>query len=187
MGIDKKRRANIELLRILAMIGVVFLHYYNAEMGGGIKYVVHGSVNEVILQVFEAINICAVNLFMIISGYFLSKSNKRSFGRGLVLLIQVILFNIFFLLAGLAFGKIDTSLGNIFYAVVPANYFITLYIAIYIVSPLFNKMFCSLSDKMEDGMSVNKTTVIFGLIVLFCIEPTIVDILHQITGHDFFG
>ena len=36
-GIDtkKERQSNIELLRILAIMGVIVLHYNNAEMGGG--------------------------------------------------------------------------------------------------------------------------------------------------------
>lgn len=31
----KERESNIELLRIVAMLGVIFLHYNNPVMGGG--------------------------------------------------------------------------------------------------------------------------------------------------------
>ena len=33
-----ERQSNIELLRIIIMIGVVVLHYNNPEIGGGLRY-----------------------------------------------------------------------------------------------------------------------------------------------------
>lgn len=33
----KQRNSNIELLRIMSMIGVIILHYNNPEIGGGLS------------------------------------------------------------------------------------------------------------------------------------------------------
>ena len=44
----EQRNSSIELLRILAMCGVVLLHYNNASMGGGLQYAV--GTNRVVLM-----------------------------------------------------------------------------------------------------------------------------------------
>lgn len=79
----RDRESNIELLRILAMLGVIILHYNNPSIGGGVSFVKHGSLNYWFLNIVESIFVCAVNLFMIISAfmiiseYFMASSNKR--------------------------------------------------------------------------------------------------------------
>ena len=41
----QNRNSSIELLRIISIIGVVGLHYNNATVGGGFRYVKEYSVN----------------------------------------------------------------------------------------------------------------------------------------------
>ena len=43
----KQRQSNIELLRILAILGVILLHYNNDSSGGGFRFVEPGSLNLV--------------------------------------------------------------------------------------------------------------------------------------------
>lgn len=40
----KERLSNIELLRILTIMGVIILHYNNPAIGGGLTYVKEDSV-----------------------------------------------------------------------------------------------------------------------------------------------
>ena len=63
--IKKERQSNIELLRIFLMLGVIILHYN----GVGALYSAHG-INYLIVIGLESLCICAVDLFMLISGYF---------------------------------------------------------------------------------------------------------------------
>lgn len=72
-----ERQSNIELLRIFAMIGVIILHYISSpghileniiEMGG--QYYPIALVNSVC--------VCAVDLFIFISGYFMWMSTEVS-------------------------------------------------------------------------------------------------------------
>ena len=42
MGREKIRDSNIELLRIFTMLGVIILHYNNADAGGGFRLVEAG-------------------------------------------------------------------------------------------------------------------------------------------------
>ena len=72
------RQSNIELLRILAIMGVIILHYNNPVIGGGIKFVEKNSMNYYVLYLLESLFACGVNLFMLISGYFMFESSKCS-------------------------------------------------------------------------------------------------------------
>lgn len=72
-----QRASNIEVLRIIAACGVVVLHYNNVSMGGGFAHVEAGSANQYVLYFSESIFICAVNLFVMVSAYFLCMTNKR--------------------------------------------------------------------------------------------------------------
>ena len=72
----KTRQSNIELLRIFAACGVIILHYNNAGIGGGFAAVADGSLNQFIMMTLEMMAICAVNLYVLISGYFMRDSYK---------------------------------------------------------------------------------------------------------------
>ena len=68
---EKSRNSNIELLRLLLMAFVVLLHFNNGEMGGAFSLVQGNTIDSYMLHFFEALCACAVNCFMIVSGYFL--------------------------------------------------------------------------------------------------------------------
>lgn len=72
----KKRLSNIELLRILAMSGVVILHYNNVAMDGALAYVEHNSINYYVLLFLESLTICAVDLFILISFFLRTKDGN---------------------------------------------------------------------------------------------------------------
>ena len=69
------RNSAIELLRIFAMCGVVMLHYNNESAGGGFLYA--QNINRIVLMLLESVCICAVNLYVLLSGYYLSATTKR--------------------------------------------------------------------------------------------------------------
>ena len=69
-----KRQTNIELLRIISMLGIIVLHYNNSDMGGGFLYAT--GLNRAILMFLESIFICGVNLYVLISGYFLCERKE---------------------------------------------------------------------------------------------------------------
>lgn len=67
----KIRESNFELLRIIAMILIVLHHFYYNNIT--IDYV-HITRNEMISQIISAGGKIGVNLFVLISGYFLINS-----------------------------------------------------------------------------------------------------------------
>ena len=74
----KIRNTNIEILRILSILGVIILHYNNENMGGALAYTSDLALNKFILLFFECLSICSVNLFVLITGYFMCHNNNRN-------------------------------------------------------------------------------------------------------------
>ena len=172
MDVNKDRRnSSIELLRILSMLGVVILHYNNAGMGGGFGYVRPGSINEGYLFLSEAISINAVDVFILISAFFLSKSYNRKKRKIVELLIQVSVFRAgYYLLTVIQTGIF--SIKELINAILPVNYFIILYAVLYFISPYINRMLDSLSD-------VDTKRFIIRLFLIFSVWAILVDYLQK--------
>lgn len=136
----KVRDSNIELLRILAIMGVVVLHYNNWNIGGGLRYVEAGSVNQTVLIILESVFICAVNLFMLITGFFSCTSQKRNLSKVLMLLLQVSVFRMIRYLK--TTGEVISGSGFLL-ILLPVNYFVILYTAVYLISPYVNLIYCN--------------------------------------------
>lgn len=175
----KNRESNIELLRIFAICGVVMLHYNNPLCGGAIAYAL--GVNRYFLIIFECISISAVNVFVLISGYFLCDSNMRNLHRPLELIIQIIAVNEVFYLIRVIIGQVQFSIKAILANMIPTNWFIMIYIALYLLSPLLNVMWNKIEEK-----HLEKSTLTL-LMVLFSVYPILVDILSEITGRPYNG
>lgn len=90
--LSKTRNSNIELLRLVLMAFVVLLHFNNDTMGGAFALVKELPVDNAVLRLLEAFCICAVNCFMIVSGYFLYENDKVKFGKILDILLIVIFY-----------------------------------------------------------------------------------------------
>ena len=140
------RDSNIELLRILTMFGVVILHYNNASMGGGFAYVAGGSINQMILKGLESLFICAVNLFILISGYFSCNSKRAEPVKAFSLLLQVVVFGAIEYAVALASGQAYSTIA-LLKALLPSNYFVWLYIATYLLSPFINTLLSKLNRR----------------------------------------
>ncbi len=88
----KKRMVNMELLRILAMLMVVLLHYLSK---GGLLTSLTGefTAGAYVAWLLEAFAIVAVNVYMLISGYFLVESGFKP-GRLAELVCQVLFYSL---------------------------------------------------------------------------------------------
>ena len=65
-------------------------------------------------------------------------------------------------------------------ALIHANYFVILYIVVFIISPYINLIFEHLDSR-------KRKLFICTLVVLFSVYPTIVDVLIEVTKHSFNG
>lgn len=147
------RQSNIEALRLLCMLMILNLHSF-----GGYA---HGSGFLQGLDFFrETTSICAVNTFLLISGYFGIRWKFKSFFN---LIFQIAFYGFGVYLVAAALGLIDFSwmgfLSNIkcftsFWG------FVTGYLLLYIFSPFLN-------DFVDRSAS---RTVLYTILVLFLCE-----------------
>lgn len=148
----KKRNPNIEFLRIISMVMIIFLH----ALGKGnllVNLSDSPSVNGVIAWVLEALSISAVNIFILISGYFLI-DGKFKLKRLIELVCEVLFYSVLSLVICLAAGidmgmeiNIYFILQTIFPVHMDVFWFITSYLVIYILQPVISAGVKSLSQK----------------------------------------
>lgn len=174
------RNSNIELLRILAMIGVIILHYNNAQIGGAFNYASSIKSNTYILYMLECIFISAVNVFILVSGYYMCSSTTISISKPFQLIIQVIFFRVSSYITFVLIGKACFTKEELRINFMPVNYFVILYATLYILSPFINFFINRISIK-----SFTKLVII--LLILFSFWPTIVDFLIPILNSNLNG
>lgn len=137
----KKRIVSIELLRILSMLMVVMLHYLSK--GGFLQPLTEEFIgNHYIAWLLEAFCIVAVNVYMLISGYFLVEVSFK-LSRLAELICQVLFYSILIpavlVLTGvLPMGELGVY--RLAQYVLPIHmeqyWFATAYVGMYLFSPL---------------------------------------------------
>ena len=176
----KERQSNIELLRIISIMGVIILHYNNPVIGGGLTYAREGSLNFYILYILESLFACGVDLFMLISGYFMCESKRRNLWRPIELIVQVMVFSEAMYIARVVLHTVSFSIKTAVLTLLPANYFVILYCVVFLMSPFLNVIIEKISEK---------SFRIFMLlsVLLFSVAPTIVDVLGEFRGEEYIG
>ena len=173
---EKERFSNIELLRVLAAFGVKLINYHDECVA------LHGlpETNMNILLFMKSIGICSVNIFLLISGFFLIDSEKRKFGKIVSLLFQVSVFNLLFMIGRHFLDNEAITMKNIISQIIPVNYFIILYVALYLISPFINKLLQNLTEN-------SRKVFLFLSLVLFSVYPTILDFTQELRGEMWWG
>lgn len=166
----KKRQVSIELLRIIAMIMIVFHHF-----------AIHSeAIFDTGLNIpklwYNLINIggkIGVNIFILISGYFLVDNNdlKINFKKLLKFWSQIIFYSIsIFILFALILGPKIVSFNNIvpsFFPITFSNWwFASAYFVLYLLHPYINKFLKSL-NKSNFQLFLIITTIIWSVIPTF--------------------
>ncbi|MCM1261803.1 MAG: acyltransferase [Butyrivibrio sp.] len=144
----KKREANVELLRLITMLMIVMGHLINH---GELIYVAReGSVSYNIAWGLFGLTIPAVDIYVLISGYFLVES-KFSSWKLFKLAIQVWFYTMTITLYFWISGSTEHVLKEMVYSLTPIisdfYWFITMYVGMYILSPLLNHFVKSLSKR----------------------------------------
>lgn len=171
------RESNLELLRIIATIFVIILHYNNVGIGGGFRYTADLGYHYHVLLGFEMISICAVNIFIMISGYFMCAPRKTDISKPILLYLEVILFTFLKYGMNLATKGVSFSLGAFLRCLLPLNWYVTVYIALYLISPFLNKIIRGIS------LPQFRKLLIVSM-VCFSVWPSILDAVQAVTGID---
>ena len=162
------RQANLELLRCVAMMMVIVLHYLDKGSLLGNLEATSLHPAEVIAWLLESFCIVAVNVYMLISGYFLCTSSFKP-SRLFKLWLQVWMYSVIFGLIGAFTGvmtatAVDTHffLTLIFPILMNHYWFMTAYVFLYLLLPFL-------------GLAVRKMTKrqlqIAVLLLLFVFSP----------------
>ena len=165
-----KRKSNIEALRILAAFMVINLHH------NALANVAVGSGNYYALYYIEVCSISAVDIFVLISGYFLSQTGQRKLSNIVLLLMDVsVIRGCNYILNCIVFKRVDFSVRDLIGNVEPINWFITIYIALYVISPYINMGVSVMTQK-------EMKRFICILILVTLVWPTILEAYADVFG-----
>lgn len=150
----KIRESGIELLRIISMLQVIFLHVC---VYGGYSEIARHDLSRFDRLLFNLVYLssrCPVYVYIVIFGYFSVTSNKTLGsikGKIAKVYMPMIFYSLTIPFLGQAFGLWqlnDTSKIRAFFPLTSKIwYFMTLYLLVLILSPFLNKALTSLSKK----------------------------------------
>lgn len=172
---SKERMANLELLRIVAMLLIVVLHFLGK--GGWLTELTEPSLPQTgyVAWGMEALAIGSLNVYMLLSGYFLIEGSFRV-KRLLQLFLQVLFYSITIGVIAAAFGYLPEEGFSIYYLAtlclpVSTNHywFMTAYFFMYLFMPLLALGVKKLTKKQFQ-------IVLSLLIFVVCIVKSVVPI-----------
>ncbi len=164
-----RRMTNVELLRILAMVMVVVMHFLS-HSGSLVETDSPLSSVRIIGTLLEMFCLAAVNTYVFISGYFGVKSGFRP-SKAIALLCQIWFYaiGIFLVLAAMGIPTMGYSKGSLnvyglmqyFFPVETEHYwFATSYFMLYLLTPVLGTAVKSMSKKQLQ-------ITLGGLLILF--------------------
>ncbi len=160
------RKSNMELLRIFSILFIISFHYvYKGDFVFDSSF----GLNEYILKIFWHFGELGVNLFMLISGYFMVNS-KFKVKKLILLIAQVSFYNILTLAIACGLGEYQISgivslVKELFPVTLNRFWFITAYIIVYVLSPYLNTLAHALSKSAYQKF-------LLTVLVMWSIIPT---------------
>lgn len=160
------RNSSLELLRIISMLGIVLIHYFRHGMNPNDDII---TTNRIIYELFSFIGRFGVICFVMITGYFMVNSKIKI--RSLVkLVLEVIFFSMAITIISMAIGiepfSIKTLIKSCFPIMFRQYWFISVYVALYILIPFINILVHSLNKRQH-------LILISILICIFSIIPMV--------------
>ena len=177
MEIKSKRLSNFEILRVLCMFMVVVMHctWHGASPLFNKADIPQPYYNLIgINLIYPVINI-AVDVFVLISGYFMSVQFtdagcwRKVFSKSLRLWLQIAFYSVFFYVGYTLLRGTTFSVKDLVHYVLPVRFdqywFMTSYMMLLVISPFLTKIVSVLSIGIE-GIDSNLGTAIRTTVVL---------------------
>lgn len=163
---NAQRNASIELLRIISTAMVLVLH---VVLTTKLQDIYSSGIHFYVYWWLEALSVIAVDVFFIISGYFMCESKFKAKNVFRIAIGGVWLYSVVFsivnnLISGTGFPKMDL-LKMLFPVYTHKFWFVNAYLIIYILSPFINKMLAALNKKQH-------TAIMIVCLLLFCARHT---------------
>ena len=164
--INVDRKMNFELLRIIAMLMIIALHYWGKS--GFIDAATPSTPGYFLAWSIRSVCYCAVNCYVLITGYFMIGTSFKP-SKLIRLWLQVFEYTIVFYFIACFMGISSFSLlglGKCFFPITTEAYwFVTKYLLLYAISPFLNKYIESCDKK-----TLSNTCIV--LLTVFSIIPT---------------
>ena len=149
----KPRSSNLELYRIILMLGIIAHHYVvNSGLNDVMSFGTNPA-NTLYLYIFGWFGKTGINCFLLITGYFMCKQNV-SWQKLLKLYLEIKFYKFVIYAIFLATGYQSFSLGSLFKTVFNIAYgmnggFTAAFIALYIFIPFLNILINHMSKKQH--------------------------------------
>lgn len=153
--VPKQRDSNLELMRIIAMLLIVAHHYVvnsGLTLPEGPIFADPMSKRSLFLLVFGAWGKIGINCFMMITGYFMCKSNitVKKFAK---LFLEILFYNIVIYLIFLLSGYAPFSIGTFFKSLIPvtsiAQNFTACFVVFWLFIPFLNVLVSHLNERQH--------------------------------------
>ena len=157
----------------------VILSHFNVHGQFELTNMYQFNINWLLKSIFMTGNI-ANYIFIIITGYFLTKS-KINYKRIIGLILDMLFYSYLIFAILCLFKVITPSPGNLIKAMFPmfyGNWFVIYYIILYLISPILNYILNTISKE-------NLKKILFLITTLVFVIPTFTNAL-DFTSHDTF-
>ena len=178
-GTEKRaRESGIELIRIFAILGVIFIHFSDQAL----RLLNHAAAleNLHVVLFLRSFFSSSVDIFLIISGYFMCKSYNRTIGKPFDLLWQVCFYQGLYYIVLVVLGREPFGLFHIVSAAIPDCYYANLFVALYFISPFINRILNSLTQK-------ELRRFIIMVLLLFSVYSTLCTMLNEVSNKEWMG
>ena len=149
----RARNYSIEILRVLAMIGIVILHTQTKT--GWIKELKIGTISWLVSWGIQTVCMLSVNTYMLISGFFLPGA-RRTVNKIFNLWAAAFFWSLFSILLGAVLTKERITGTEIINTVFPIStrqyWFLTVYVALYLISPFLDRLVKGMNRKEYRGL-----------------------------------
>jgi surface polysaccharide O-acyltransferase-like enzyme len=163
-----QRQSNIELLRIFAMVMIVAHHLgVHSEYDLNCNMII---INKLWIQFIQMGGKVGVNIFVLISGYFLITTQTLKLSKVLKMWLQMLVHALVLFLLLVLLGKEEFNLGDLLGCFVPMIcsgwWFANTYFILFLLSPFINTGLRAMGKRTYQRF-------LLLLLVCWCVVPTI--------------
>ena len=139
----KKRDSNIDLLRALCAVFVVFEHFCETDAHNAFGFSETASMPaHILLRLMYGIARVAVPVFFLLSGYLSINSTKQRIGKVINLFFMTAAYScisyVMVCVYGVIKGENNFSILHFMKTCIPMNYYLYLFCGVYMLSPFLN-------------------------------------------------
>lgn len=154
--VKKQRNANLDLLRIVSMLLIVFLH--SIDHSGVLEQAENcGAAMYFYIRFAYALCQVCVNIYIMLSGYFMIHSTFR-LHKLVVLWMEAVFYSFVLKLLFMVTGQGDfsiISLVSCFFPLLTGRYwFLTIYVGMYMIAPFLNILIWAMDRKQHSLLNL---------------------------------